>query len=46
MAAAGKAGVRSWPLVVPGIALVSLVIGANLLADGLRDFADPTRGSA
>ncbi|HVX82480.1 MAG TPA: ABC transporter permease [Devosiaceae bacterium] len=32
--------------IAPGIALVSLVIGANLLADGLRDFADPTRGSA
>src|SRR5262249_45999830 len=26
--------------VAPGIALVSLVIGVNLLADGLRDFAD------
>jgi peptide/nickel transport system permease protein len=32
--------------VAPGIALVSLVIGVNLLADGLRDFADPTRRSA
>lgn len=30
--------------VAPGIALVILVIGVNLLADGLRDFADPTRG--
>lgn len=30
--------------VAPGIALVILVIGMNLLADGLRDFADPTRG--
>lgn len=29
--------------VAPGIALVILVIGMNLLADGLRDFADPTR---
>ena len=27
----------------PGIALVALVLGVNLLADGLRDFADPTR---
>ena len=27
----------------PGVALVSLVIGINLLADGLRDHADPTR---
>lgn len=32
--------------IAPGIALVSLVIGVNLLADGLRDFADPTRRSA
>lgn len=30
--------------VAPGIALVILVIGVNLLADGLRDYADPTRG--
>lgn len=29
--------------VAPGVALVSLVIGVNLLADGLRDAADPTR---
>lgn len=29
--------------IAPGIALVSLVIGINLLADGLRDIADPTR---
>lgn len=29
--------------VAPGIALVILVIGMNLLADGLRDFGDPTR---
>lgn len=29
--------------IAPGIALVSLVIGLNLCADGLREFADPTR---
>jgi len=29
--------------IAPGIALVSLVIGINLLVDGLRDVADPTR---
>jgi peptide/nickel transport system permease protein len=29
--------------IAPGIALVSLVIGINLLADGLRDISDPTR---
>jgi peptide/nickel transport system permease protein len=32
--------------IAPGIALVSLVIGVNLLADGLRDYADPTRRGA
>jgi len=31
--------------IAPGLALVSLVIGMNLLADGLRDRADPTRRS-
>ena len=30
--------------IAPGIALVALVIGMNLLADGLRDIGDPTRG--
>jgi len=30
---------------VPGIALLILVIGINLLADGLRDLLDPTRRS-
>ena len=29
--------------VAPGLALLSLVIGLNLTADGLRDIADPTR---
>lgn len=29
--------------IAPGIALVSLVIGLNLFADGLREIADPTR---
>lgn len=29
--------------IAPGIALVTLVIGINLLADGLRDRIDPTR---
>ncbi len=42
-----QATVYSAPLgaIAPGIALVSLVIGINLLADGLRDLADPTRRS-
>jgi peptide/nickel transport system permease protein len=37
--------VYSAPLgaIAPGIALVSLAIGMNLLADGLRDTIDPTR---
>ena len=29
--------------IAPGLALVSLVIGVNLLADGLRELANPTR---
>jgi peptide/nickel transport system permease protein len=32
--------------VAPGIVLVTLVIGINLLADGLRDVGDPTRKSS
>jgi len=31
--------------IAPGVALVVLVLGANLLADGLRDVLDPTRRS-
>lgn len=29
--------------IAPGVALVALVLGVNFVADGLRDFADPTR---
>lgn len=29
--------------IAPGVALVVLVLGVNFIADGLRDFADPTR---
>lgn len=29
--------------IAPGIAIVVLVLGVNFLADGLRDFTDPTR---
>ena len=29
--------------IAPGIALVTLVLGVNFVADGLRDFVDPTR---
>lgn len=31
--------------ILPGILLVAFIIGANLLADGLRDVADPTSRS-
>ena len=34
---------QTFGAIAPGIALVSLVIGLNLCADGLREFADPTR---
>jgi peptide/nickel transport system permease protein len=30
--------------IAPGVLLVMLVVGVNLVADGLRDVADPTRG--
>jgi peptide/nickel transport system permease protein len=29
--------------IAPGVALVTLVLGVNFIADGLRDFSDPTR---
>ncbi|GAB3596496.1 ABC transporter permease [Microbacterium tumbae] len=32
--------------IAPGVALVVLVLGVNFIADGLRDFADPTRRRA
>ncbi|OLP57713.1 ABC transporter permease [Xaviernesmea oryzae] len=43
-----QATVQTAPLgaIAPGLALVALVIGINLLADGLRDLSDPARRSA
>lgn len=41
--AQGTVGVAPVGAIAPGIALVVLVIGVNLVADGLRDVADPTR---
>jgi peptide/nickel transport system permease protein len=40
-----QATVLTAPLdaIAPGILLILLVIGVNLIADGLRDVADPTR---
>ncbi len=40
-----QATVYNAPLgaIAPGVALVTLAIGVNLLADGLRDVIDPTR---
>lgn len=32
--------------IAPGVAIVALVLGVNFLADGLREFADPTRRRA
>jgi peptide/nickel transport system permease protein len=29
--------------IAPGLAIVVLVVGVNLVADGLRDVADPLR---
>ena len=30
-----------WTAVYPGLAIVTLVLGFNLLGDGLRDILDP-----
>jgi ABC-type dipeptide/oligopeptide/nickel transport system permease subunit len=30
-----------WITTIPGIAIVSVVLGLNLLGDGLRDVLDP-----
>ncbi|WP_223694722.1 ABC transporter permease [Leifsonia poae] len=41
--AQGTVAVAPAGAIAPGVALVVLVIGVNLVADGLRDIADPTR---
>lgn len=41
--AQGTVAVAPVGAIAPGIALVILVVGVNLVADGLRDIADPTR---
>lgn len=45
MIAEGKTSIfyRPWLVVLPGIALFMLVIGANLLGDGLRDVTSPDK---
>ncbi|MDR6612446.1 ABC transporter permease [Leifsonia sp. 1010] len=41
--AQGTASTAPAGAIAPGVALVVLVIGVNLVADGLRDVGDPTR---
>lgn len=41
--AQGTVAIAPVGAIAPGLALVILVIGVNLVADGLRDVADPTR---
>jgi peptide/nickel transport system permease protein len=41
--AQGTVGVAPVGAIAPGVAIVVLVIGVNMVADGLRDVADPTR---
>ncbi len=41
--AQGTVAVAPVGAIAPGVALVVLVVGVNLVADGLRDVADPTR---
>jgi peptide/nickel transport system permease protein len=44
--AQGTVAVAPVGAIAPGVALVVLVVGVNLVADGLRDVADPTRRRA
>ncbi|MFC7099144.1 hypothetical protein ACFQQB_00740 [Nonomuraea rubra] len=38
--------IAPWTLIAPGVVVVLLVVGLNLLGDGLRDTLDPrNRGS-
>ncbi|WP_269451823.1 hypothetical protein [Tessaracoccus coleopterorum] len=32
-----------WAAIAPGLVIVAIVLGANFLADGLRERLDPTR---
>ncbi|MDN4614469.1 ABC transporter permease [Leifsonia sp. F6_8S_P_1B] len=41
--AQGTVGTAPVGAIAPGVAIVVLVIGVNMVADGLRDVADPTR---
>lgn len=42
--AQGTVVTAPWGAVAPGLVIVALVLGANFLADGLRDRFDPARG--
>lgn len=42
--AQGAVGTAPWAAIAPGLVIVAMVLGANFLADGLRDRFDPTRG--
>jgi peptide/nickel transport system permease protein len=44
--AQGTVAVAPVGAIAPGVALVVLVVGVNLVADGLRDVAEPTRRRA
>lgn len=41
--AQGTVLVAPWAAIAPGAVIVLIVLGANFLADGLRELADPTR---
>ena len=42
--AQGTVYTAPWGAILPGLALFTLVIGVNLLADALRDVLDPRGG--
>ncbi len=37
---------KPWVCVAPGLAILAVVLGFNLLGDGVRDFLDPRRSAA
>ena len=41
--AQGTVAIAPWAAIAPGVVIVLIVLGANFVADGLREIGDPTR---
>ncbi len=41
--AQGTVAIAPWAAIAPGLVIVLIVLGANFVADGLREIGDPTR---